>query len=78
MIFEFKFPDIGEGVHEGKVLQLNFKNGDKIEEGNILATVETDKEELKPELSYQKTSSANGKVAPGDIIEYTIAVNCIF
>lgn len=43
MIFEFKFPDIGEGVHEGKVLQLNFKNGDKIEEGNILATVETDK-----------------------------------
>ncbi len=43
MIYEFKFPDVGEGVHEGKILQLLFKPGDKIEAGDILAEVETDK-----------------------------------
>ncbi len=43
MRFEFKFPDVGEGVHEGKILKLNFKPGDEIEEGDILAVVETDK-----------------------------------
>ena len=43
MIFEFKFPDVGEGVHEGKILQLKFKPGDKVEAGEILAVVETDK-----------------------------------
>jgi pyruvate dehydrogenase E2 component (dihydrolipoamide acetyltransferase) len=43
MIYEFKFPDIGEGVHEGKVLQLKVKPGDKVEAGEILAVVETDK-----------------------------------
>ena len=43
MLFEFKFPDVGEGVHEGKILQLTFKPGDKVEAGDILAVVETDK-----------------------------------
>jgi len=43
MQFEFKFPDVGEGVHEGKVLKLNVAPGDTVEEGDILAVVETDK-----------------------------------
>ena len=43
MIFEFKFPDVGEGVHEGKVLQLKYKAGDMVEAGEILAVIETDK-----------------------------------
>ena len=57
---------------EGKILNTATAKDDETDEKK--STVETDKEELKPELSYQKTSSANGKVAPGDIIEYTIAV----
>ncbi|MBT3235323.1 MAG: 2-oxo acid dehydrogenase subunit E2 [Bdellovibrionales bacterium] len=43
MIFEFKFADIGEGVHEGKVLALSVKPGASVEQGDILAEVETDK-----------------------------------
>jgi pyruvate dehydrogenase E2 component (dihydrolipoamide acetyltransferase) len=43
MIFEFKFPDVGEGVHEGKVLQLKYQAGDMVEAGEILAVIETDK-----------------------------------
>ncbi|MBN2695202.1 2-oxo acid dehydrogenase subunit E2 [bacterium] len=43
MVFEFRFPDIGEGVHEGKILQWSKKEGELVREGDILATVETDK-----------------------------------
>jgi len=42
-MFEFKFADIGEGIHEGTVLQWNFKVGDKVKEGETLVVVETDK-----------------------------------
>ena len=42
-MFEFRFPDIGEGLHEGKILELKLQPGDTVEEGEILAIVETDK-----------------------------------
>jgi pyruvate dehydrogenase E2 component (dihydrolipoamide acetyltransferase) len=42
-MYEFKFADIGEGIHEGKILEYNFKVGDKISEGDTLVVVETDK-----------------------------------
>ncbi|WP_025725510.1 2-oxo acid dehydrogenase subunit E2 [Acholeplasma granularum] len=42
-MYEFKFADIGEGIHEGTVLQWNFKVGDKVKEGETLVVVETDK-----------------------------------
>ena len=42
-MYEFKFADIGEGIHEGTVLQWNFKVGDKVKEGETLVIVETDK-----------------------------------
>src|SRR5690554_1183254 len=42
-IYDFKFADIGEGIHEGTILQWNFKVGDKVKEGDTLVVVETDK-----------------------------------
>jgi len=42
-MFEFKFADIGEGIHQGKVLDCFFKVGDMVEEGESLFLVETDK-----------------------------------
>ncbi|MCS5422870.1 MULTISPECIES: dihydrolipoamide acetyltransferase family protein [Psychrilyobacter] len=42
-MFEFKFADIGEGIHQGKVLDCFFKIGDMVEEGESLFLVETDK-----------------------------------
>ena len=42
-MFEFKFPDIGEGITEGKILKWFVKTGDSIKEGDSLFLVETDK-----------------------------------
>lgn len=43
MIYEFRFPDIGEGVHEGIVLEWRRSPGDRVSQGDVLALVETDK-----------------------------------
>lgn len=42
-MFEFKFADIGEGIHEGVLLKWFVKEGDNIKEGDSLFLVETDK-----------------------------------
>jgi pyruvate dehydrogenase E2 component (dihydrolipoamide acetyltransferase) len=39
----FKFADIGEGIHEGKLLKWFFEVGDSIQEGDTLCIIETDK-----------------------------------
>ncbi|MCH2136703.1 MAG: 2-oxo acid dehydrogenase subunit E2 [Phycisphaerales bacterium] len=41
--FEFKLPDLGEGVHEGRVLKLHVAEGGEIQEDAPLMEVETDK-----------------------------------
>ena len=41
--FEFAFPDIGEGLAEGKVLELKVQPGQRVKQGQTLAVVETDK-----------------------------------
>jgi len=41
--YDFKFADIGDGIMEGKILEWKFKEGDKVNEGDTLVIVETDK-----------------------------------
>lgn len=43
MAFEFKMPDLGEGLTEGEIVKWLVKEGDSIEEGQIFVQVETDK-----------------------------------
>ena len=43
MPYEFKFPDIGEGLTEGEIVKWLVKEGDSIKEGQPLVEVETDK-----------------------------------
>ena len=43
MVYEFKFPDIGEGLTEGEIVRWLVKEGDEVKEGEPLVEVETDK-----------------------------------
>jgi pyruvate dehydrogenase E2 component (dihydrolipoamide acetyltransferase) len=43
MRYMFKFPDIGEGIHEGRLLQWHVRKGAAVAVGDPLAKVETDK-----------------------------------
>jgi len=43
MLYIFKFPDIGEGITEGKILEWHVKKGQEIKEGDSVVKVETDK-----------------------------------
>ncbi|MGO9308685.1 MAG: dihydrolipoamide acetyltransferase family protein [Spirochaetia bacterium] len=42
-LFEFRFPDIGEGLTEGTVVELKVALGQRVKAGEALAVVETDK-----------------------------------
>ncbi len=43
MAVEFKFPDVGEGIHEGELKKWLVREGDQVEEHQTIAEVETDK-----------------------------------
>ncbi|WIV13394.1 dihydrolipoamide acetyltransferase family protein [Proteiniborus sp. MB09-C3] len=55
-MFEFKFADIGEGIHEGVLLKWFVKEGDTIKEGDSLFLVETDK------VNAEIPSPVDGKI----------------
>ena len=40
---DFKFPDVGEGIHEGKIVKWIVKEGDDVKADQALVEVETDK-----------------------------------
>lgn len=42
-LFQFKLPDIGEGMHEGEIVKWHVKAGDKVEEDQVLLEVQNDK-----------------------------------
>ncbi|WP_088840459.1 dihydrolipoyllysine-residue acetyltransferase [Listeria sp. ILCC797] len=42
-VFEFKLPDIGEGIHEGEIVKWFVKSGDKVEEDQAIFEVQNDK-----------------------------------
>ncbi len=43
MAKEFKFPDIGEGIEEGRIVKWLVKEGDFVKEHQVVGEVETDK-----------------------------------
>jgi len=43
MSYEFKFPDVGEGINEGEIVKWFVKEGDKVKADQPLGEIETDK-----------------------------------
>ena len=43
MRYLFKFPDIGEGLDEGKIVEWYVEKGQMVESGDSLVKMETDK-----------------------------------
>ncbi|PTJ89848.1 branched-chain alpha-keto acid dehydrogenase subunit E2 [Staphylococcus hyicus] len=68
MAFEFKLPDIGEGIHEGEIVKWFVKAGDQIEEDNVLCEVQNDKSVV------EIPSPVSGKVEEVLVEEGTVAV----
>ncbi|MFZ5824213.1 MAG: dihydrolipoamide acetyltransferase family protein [Bacillota bacterium] len=67
MAFEFKLPDVGEGLHEAELLKWMVNEGDYVREDQPLMEVQTDK------AAVEITSPVTGKVVkllgkPGDIL----------
>lgn len=54
--FEFKLPDIGEGISEAEIVALHVKVGDVVEEDGVLADIMTDK------ATVEMTAPVSGKV----------------
>lgn len=44
---EFKLPDLGEGIHEGEVVEILVSVGDRVEDGTPIMVIETDKAEAE-------------------------------
>lgn len=66
-MYEFKLPDLGEGIHEGEILKWHVSEGDTIGEDAPLVDVETDKAAVTiPSPAAGRVASLNGKV--GDIL----------
>src|ERR671931_673716 len=43
MALEFRFPDVGEGIHEGEIVRWLVQEGDRVRLDQPLVEVETDK-----------------------------------
>ena len=68
MAYEFKFPDIGEGITEGELLAWKVNEGDIVAEDQTLAEMETDKAVVElPSPRAGRVSRLHA--AEGDIIQ---------
>ncbi|WP_018131552.1 dihydrolipoamide acetyltransferase family protein [Effusibacillus pohliae] len=65
--FEFKLPDIGEGIHEGEIVKWHIKPGDTVEEDQAILEVQNDK------AVVEIPSPVKGKVLEIKVPEGTVA-----
>lgn len=68
MAYEFRLPDVGEGLHEAEIVRWLVKEGDLVREDQPLVEVQTDK------VTTEIPSPVAGRVVrlvgqPGDVVE---------
>jgi pyruvate dehydrogenase E2 component (dihydrolipoamide acetyltransferase) len=73
MAYEFKLPDLGEGLTEGEIVEWVVKEGDSIEENQVFVKVETDKAVLeipspRKGMVLQIGAAAGDTVQVGEVI----------
>lgn len=66
--FEFKLPELGEGIHEGEIVKWLIQPGDKIEEDQIIVEVQNDK------AVVEVPSPVNGTVKEIVVSEGTVSI----
>lgn len=66
--FEFRLPDIGEGIHEGEIVKWFVAEGDKVNEDDVLLEVQNDK------AVVEIPSPVTGEVLEIVVAEGTVAV----
>ncbi len=68
MAFEFKLPDIGEGIHEGEIVKWFVNVGDDVKEDDVLCEVQNDK------AVVEIPSPVDGKVLEIKVQEGEVAI----
>jgi len=68
MAFVFNFPDVGEGIHEGRVVEWLVAEGDTVAEDQALVKVETDKAVVELPSPHAGTVLRLHAAADADII----------
>jgi pyruvate dehydrogenase E2 component (dihydrolipoamide acetyltransferase) len=66
-MFDFRLPDVGEGIHEAELVEWMVTVGDEVAEGDVVAVVNTDK------VTVELPAPVGGTVttlpwSPGDVI----------
>ncbi|WP_079912966.1 dihydrolipoamide acetyltransferase family protein [Paenibacillus sp. 32352] len=65
-IFEYKFPELGEGIHEGEIVKWLVKPGDAVNDETIIMEVQNDKS------TVEVPSPVEGKIVEIKVAEGTI------
>ncbi|SFK67694.1 pyruvate dehydrogenase E2 component (dihydrolipoamide acetyltransferase) [Paenibacillus sp. 1_12] len=65
-IFEYKFPELGEGIHEGEIVKWLVKPGDVVNDETIIMEVQNDKS------TVEVPSPVEGKIVEIKVAEGTV------
>lgn len=74
MAYEFKFPDVGQGITEGEIVKWHISEGDSVKEDQVLVEIETDKavvEVPSPKtgfILFRHKAKDGEKINVGDVI----------
>ncbi|WP_017727127.1 dihydrolipoamide acetyltransferase family protein [Halalkalibacterium ligniniphilum] len=68
MAYEYKLPEVGEGIHEGEIVKWFVKPGDEVKEDDILLEIQNDKSVV------ELPSPVDGKILEIKVEEGTVSV----